>query len=583
MSESQTTASGDRQSLLLFQLGPVQEFIAQARSTRDLWSGSYLLSWLMAHAIKAVVTEGQLHDNAVVFPSLQGAANPLVLALRNRRVPINPEQALTPNIPNRFMVVVPEQRAKALAQTAEAAVKHELRTIGESVWSLLQTNKYQLEATYRPRWDYQVGAFPQCAWAYVPLTGADTWQEAFANVNQALAARRNTRDFEQWISCPDETKKKEAVNSNLSLLKDSLSGKEEVIGSESFWKRLKENSLFDKASGHSYGAMNLIKRLWLHIDDQETSANYLANALSFFERDVFKTLKVASIPAIAAKNEKGDYVAVLAMDGDKMGEKITANSSSPQALQKFSATLADFALNRVRGTVEENGGMLVYAGGDDVLALLPASQAIACATTLRDAFKSVGNEFGFEASCGIAVGHQNAPLQMLVKEAQKAEKRAKGIYDRAALAINVYKRSGEIIEWGCKWESGALELMAEVTRLSNEEKLSGRFPYALAALLQPYALEESDHEALAAMRSVIEKEVEHVLSRQGAELKGEREPLLEKINAWLASCLLSPESNSGDSRPKTQDPETEKPDLRPQDFINLFLVETFMNRMRGDN
>ena len=33
--------------LLLFQLGPVQESIAQARSTRDLWSGSYLLSWLV--------------------------------------------------------------------------------------------------------------------------------------------------------------------------------------------------------------------------------------------------------------------------------------------------------------------------------------------------------------------------------------------------------------------------------------------------------------------------------------------------------------------------------------------------------
>jgi len=42
-------------SLLKLQIGPVQDFIAQARSTRDLWSGSYLLSWLMAAGAKEQV------------------------------------------------------------------------------------------------------------------------------------------------------------------------------------------------------------------------------------------------------------------------------------------------------------------------------------------------------------------------------------------------------------------------------------------------------------------------------------------------------------------------------------------------
>ncbi|MBC7288750.1 MAG: type III-B CRISPR-associated protein Cas10/Cmr2, partial [Armatimonadetes bacterium] len=35
--------------------GPVQEFVAEARKTRDLWAGSYLLSYLAAHAIRAVI------------------------------------------------------------------------------------------------------------------------------------------------------------------------------------------------------------------------------------------------------------------------------------------------------------------------------------------------------------------------------------------------------------------------------------------------------------------------------------------------------------------------------------------------
>ena len=41
-------------SFLLFQIGPVQDFIRQARSTRDLWAGSYLLSYLIAKAMFAV-------------------------------------------------------------------------------------------------------------------------------------------------------------------------------------------------------------------------------------------------------------------------------------------------------------------------------------------------------------------------------------------------------------------------------------------------------------------------------------------------------------------------------------------------
>src|SRR5262245_45152117 len=40
---------------LHFHLGPVQSFIAEARRTRDIWAGSFLLSWLTAHALSAAV------------------------------------------------------------------------------------------------------------------------------------------------------------------------------------------------------------------------------------------------------------------------------------------------------------------------------------------------------------------------------------------------------------------------------------------------------------------------------------------------------------------------------------------------
>ncbi|MBE7502676.1 MAG: hypothetical protein HS113_20790 [Verrucomicrobiales bacterium] len=41
-------AAGPKPAFLLFQIGPVQDFIAQARKMQDLWSGSYLLSFLIS-------------------------------------------------------------------------------------------------------------------------------------------------------------------------------------------------------------------------------------------------------------------------------------------------------------------------------------------------------------------------------------------------------------------------------------------------------------------------------------------------------------------------------------------------------
>ena len=61
-------------ALLSFSLGPVQAFIASARSLRDLWTGSYLLSWLTFAAMRPVLEA--CGPAAVVSPALRG--NPLL-------------------------------------------------------------------------------------------------------------------------------------------------------------------------------------------------------------------------------------------------------------------------------------------------------------------------------------------------------------------------------------------------------------------------------------------------------------------------------------------------------------------------
>jgi CRISPR-associated protein Cmr2 len=102
--------------------------------------------------------------------------------------------------------------------------------------------------------------------------------------------------------------------------------------------------------------------------------------------------------------------------------------------------------------VRRHKGSLIYAGGDDVLAFVPLHTALKCARELASEFNQKFNEdFPIEEdgkinyptlSAGIAVTHHLEPLQDALTLARAAEKKAKGIPGKSALAVIVDKRSG---------------------------------------------------------------------------------------------------------------------------------------------
>jgi CRISPR-associated protein Cmr2 len=110
-------------AFLSFNLGPVQPFIAAARTVRDLWMGSYLLSWLTFQAMRPLLDA--VGPAAFVFPALRG--NPLLdrylrepaQGLRALIEPEDSERLLLPCLPNRLVAVVPwganGDEARALA------------------------------------------------------------------------------------------------------------------------------------------------------------------------------------------------------------------------------------------------------------------------------------------------------------------------------------------------------------------------------------------------------------------------------------------------------------------------------------
>lgn len=451
------------QSLLLFQLGPVQSFIAQAETLGDLAVGSAILSEVTAAAIKSF---GE-HKNALVFPS-----------------PVKNKDLL--GIPNRFLMYVPKGEGEAIAKVCEEAAREALTSLATEAYS--EWNRKKPDKVNNPvAFLAQVNQFLQTTWAILESPTGDMGKD-YKAIGRLIAIRRNTREFEQW--------QEEAYGQQ----KDTLSGKEAALCD-------------------GLGAMNLIKR--------------------------FKAEKEAKRFEIPNELLNESYIAVIAMDGDRMGATLSAFKNEPEH-RAFSENLGNFA-NSVIQDLPEKESVLIYAGGDDVLAVVKATEAIDVATRLRARFKKmVGNT----ASAGIAIAHRSVPLQDVVHAAHAAESRAKNTYGRDALAISIYKRSGEILEWGCKWGSPALEIYKTLSELDRKEKQIGGFPYKLAGLLQPYAIEGKLADG---MHEIVMAEFKHAIS-QTKDMIGELDE--QQVEDYLTQCGSK----------------------RGEDFLTLFLAEAFINR-----
>ncbi len=83
------------------------------------------------------------------------------------------------------------------------------------------------------------------------------------------------------------------------------------------------------------------------------------------------------------------FYAILLMDGDSMGKLLSeARASSGDAGEgQVTRALGQFA-GTVSATVGGHDGVTVYCGGDDVFAMLPVGQALACAVDLSKLYRN---------------------------------------------------------------------------------------------------------------------------------------------------------------------------------------------------
>ncbi len=319
-------AVGEKPAFLLFQVGPVQEFIAQARKMQDLWAGSYLLSFLISKALATVAL--RWGPDCIVYPNLRGV--PLLdwwwskehdlfpknyFKLGEGRLHTN--EILVPSLPNRFLALVPAgQDGREVADQAQKAVHALWRKIADSVQAEICLRlKNRRGSNEFPNWDaywkQQIDRFPLVdyalhewvpegeaveraarqhhgtpplfgGWEGHPLHHALAWRDMIPpNHREFWQGTRN--DAFAWALHYAATEWKLAATKNARGFaawpgvtpgkgappKDHLNGRDEVLGGSEpkpFWDALREvyggAAQGEFKGSQIYGAISVVKRLW---------------------------------------------------------------------------------------------------------------------------------------------------------------------------------------------------------------------------------------------------------------------------------------------------------------------------------
>lgn len=567
--------------VLHFTISPVQSFIGQSRRTRDLWSSSFLLSWLSGVAMAEVIAG----NGRILFPSVQeggSIADDLLRAVLG-----NPDKApFIGSLPNRFKAEVaadfdPGRCAAAVDKkwSELAAVVRKrflpLERLQEEHLTFVPKKKQrnpnsQSKTLTETLWDQQVANFWDIQWVKgeAPADGSDSgW----------LDQRKNWRQHVQ----PDQQEPGDActlmpgwveLSGHLRSHSAELRDKQ-----DRFWATVREHAPNvhhgEGPNDPGVGYLNLrdderlcaiafIKRLWPKLPRPDIeqvlgwvpdriaksagnwpSTAYVA-ALPWIEKvyaaaddvqrarcdayvDALKRARVTGTDArsnegmfsetlnqiegidprrhfctldgqlfyedglqavakegllqpqhiralqkqlaeIDSESSPSPFYAVLRMDGDSVG-KLIRGKAGP-----VSKALADFS-GRVRAVVDKtHHGATLYAGGDDVLALVPLDRAIRCAQELEHAYQAAmhAQELTGTISAAIVFAHYHLPLSFVMAESGRLlDDIAKARNGRNSIAVTVHKPGGQHLEWVACWDAAA----SGTPPLSTLLDLAGKF------------------------------------------------------------------------------------------------------------
>jgi CRISPR-associated protein Cmr2 len=521
--------------LFLVTIGPVQEFIAGARRTRDLWLGSWLLSELSRAAALAV--HAPQADRHLIFPD---AGSDLA----------DPERQIV----NRVIVEVNAgPAADVLGHSVEAAIQSRLLAIREQAFSSQRVDWDEEFPELRELAERQVADLIEVFWVAAPIHS--DYRAARNRLEDMMAARKATRLFGPAPATKLRGPKSSIDGSCESVIPEKLyprredlpeererkanilfqryrAGRAERLSGVDLLKRHGNRELVNSEAGNPadfpstshFAALPFLHRIAGDGRFESLREEYIRtlgrsgfklerlapryirgsgfggyDASILFEERLVEEVDPSHLPAVQAAlhafygqlsvGRPEPYYVLLHADGDTMGKVIDAQSDAGKH-RELSASLERFASTVRRIVEEEHSGALVYAGGDDVLAFLPLHTALPCAKQLADAFRAALSGYVGEKgeratlSVGLAICHHIEPLSDALNLARAAEKAAKRLPGKNSLAITLSKRSGVDRTIGGSWQSGFFERLVELIQLHRSEAIPDGAAYDLRSLAE---------------------------------------------------------------------------------------------------
>lgn len=473
--------------LLRISYGPVQPFISASRKTRDLKAGSELLVRLgkeMLEELAPAVTR-------YVFPSspdgtcanilevvVQGDPKELARAAKERAI--------------RYLVDAASKRKHVNQQLAEAQAKTFLEFY--AVWTELD-------------------------------------EGAHGRLDGMMAARKTVRDFgraPEPVGLPHPEDSQFVLYRPKSLLLPEYDSVLDYVPGAMFEIALEARREYDLKQTEHLDALSLIKRsrkkpmpstrsvavadipdlltesareIW---DEAERIlqgqsvdvGDWLANDMDEYEgpdqhrlNDLRKQLieEMRDVEGFRIR----PYYAVIHADGDNMGKALSA-LPNVEALAEFSAKLDLFASEV--WSKSPGYATVVFAGGDDVLALVPMNKGFAYARFLHDLFEQQMASYSPRPSLsvGIAFVHVKEDLREAVGFAMQMEKYAKAIDpEKNAFAIGARTRGGTEVLYRDKWDRA--DVVEELFAFFERKTGPRGFPYEVAEEAERLIAVGADH------------------------------------------------------------------------------------------
>lgn len=496
-------------------IGPVQGFVAQSRRTRDLWGSSFLLSFLSAHAmlgareaggriVRPVVDDDPLlrwiaGSREGAAPRIGSVPNHFVVELERDASSV--AQASIASLEAAWKRIHAAvwarfvEHARSAGEGTEATWNRQVNGFWEVMWAACKATGSPGLFTRRKHWrTHRLSDEPgdKC-------TVMHDLQELSGFVRAENRTRRQQQDA-FWAKVRERTGLLDLRDDErlcaIALVKRLFPKvAREALGwqvdtshwpsteyvAAAPWTQRVTRFAGDQARDYAEavlrhappGALSARQPLIVGLDHdrggnfQRLDARYIHRSLLEDERlcplegasaearaDLVRRLQdlesVTPKQGARALGPPPTFYALLLGDGDRLGRLVAHLGAHrvSEALSRFTAGVPDI--------VGEHQGVTVYAGGDDVLAMLPVSSALRCASALSEGYRTAfeRHELAAEAtlSAAIVFAHVRLPLGAVLGEARRLlDDVAKDGNGRDSLAAGVLKRGGLHCQWVTTW------------------------------------------------------------------------------------------------------------------------------------